>query len=543
MKRMGFLWILATLVMVFALQAIPAQAYTVGAWTRIYEGIESATGYVTSPRLMRAFALRISLRNPAITMYASHDNGGSPYEVALQTTPAFLSDHGMEVAINACFFDAGLSPNTNIEGLLISNGTLVSSWQAARDGELHLTSDKIATIVNHGSTSGVYTGAAGAEFMLMSGNPMGDNGTPEPRTSGGITQDGKYLILVVVDGRQSGWSLGATIYDMALWQQSFGAYNAMCFDGGGSTTMTRADVGDVNRPCYGYDRSVGASLGANSTGFSQDGPDAVCQNGKVDIVRRGNMSAIYDYNWNGSAWGDTTIGGLGTSAPAICSSQPGWLDVFVRGSGNNCYHAWSRDDGANWTAFGENLGGGLSSGPDACSWGANRMDLVCLSGTTTYHKYWNGSSWSGWISRGGSGTSAPCICSWGANRLDIFVRGGGANNCFRSYSTDGGATWSGFGENLGGGLDSAPDAVSWGPNRIDVVCRAGSLVYRKYWNGSTWSGWGSLGGNIIGDPTICSSGVNCLDIYARAPNDHLNRIYTTNGGTSWSAWINMGPYF
>src|SRR5262249_47495824 len=40
-----------------------------------------------------------------------------------------------------------------------------------------------------------------------------------------------------------------------------------------------------------------------------------------------------------------------------------------------------------------------------------------------WHKWWNGSSWSGWESLGGVLTSAPAAVSWGPNRIDCFVRG------------------------------------------------------------------------------------------------------------------------
>lgn len=265
MKRMRFL-LLALFIAILAMQTFTAQATRViGGWVPFYQGIEYATGTDDSPRLMKAFALRIDLQNPYVQMYASHDNGGSPYEVALQTTPAFVAEHGMKVAVNSCYFDAGLSPNTNIEGLLVSNGTVVSTWQAARDAEIRFTAGKVASIVNNGGTAGVYNGCAGDAYFLINGVPGGDNVTPQPRTTAGLSQDGRYVILVCVDGRQPGWSDGATILDMSYWQLSFGAYNAMNFDGGGSTTMSLAGWGSyVNRPCYGYARSVGASLGVAS---------------------------------------------------------------------------------------------------------------------------------------------------------------------------------------------------------------------------------------------------------------------------------------
>ena len=62
-----------------------------------------------------------------------------------------------------------------------------------------------------------------------------------------------------------GWSDGATILDMSNWMLSFGAWNAVNLDGGGSTCMTRADIGVVNKPTGGtYIRPVGVHLGVKT---------------------------------------------------------------------------------------------------------------------------------------------------------------------------------------------------------------------------------------------------------------------------------------
>jgi len=57
-----------------------------------------------------------------------------------------------------------------------------------------------------------------------------------PRTLAGITSDGK-LLLVTVDGRQPGYSAGASFQESAKIMQSLGAVDAVNLDGGGSTTI------------------------------------------------------------------------------------------------------------------------------------------------------------------------------------------------------------------------------------------------------------------------------------------------------------------
>jgi hypothetical protein len=67
-----------------------------------------------------------------------------------------------------------------------------------------------------------------------------------PRTLAGVTPDGN-LLLVAVDGRRPGYSVGASFEESAGIMEALGAEEAVNLDGGGSTGMT---VGErlVTRP-------------------------------------------------------------------------------------------------------------------------------------------------------------------------------------------------------------------------------------------------------------------------------------------------------
>jgi len=79
-----------------------------------------------------------------------------------------------------------------------------------------------------------------------------------PRTAVGVTATGKVL-LVVVDGRQARWSVGATLHELAGIMRRLGAVDALNLDGGGSSTMVvRGKV--VNRPSDGNERSIASAL-------------------------------------------------------------------------------------------------------------------------------------------------------------------------------------------------------------------------------------------------------------------------------------------
>ena len=157
----------------------------------------------------------------------------------------------------------------------------------------------------------------------------------------------------------------------------------------------------------------------------------------------------------------------------------------------------------------------MTSSPCAVSWGYNRIDVFGRgTDNALWHKWWDGSSWSGWESLGGILTSAPTVSSWGDNRLDVFVKG--TDNALWHKWWDG-SSWSGW-ESLGGVLTSAPGAVSWGYNRIDVFVKGtDNALWHKWWDGSSWSGWESLGADGSASPppgwaAISLTGVwNCDD--------------------------------
>lgn len=81
-----------------------------------------------------------------------------------------------------------------------------------------------------------------------------------PRSCVGTDPDGR-LYLLIVDGRQSGYSNGCSIPDMGVMLLPFGATDAINFDGGGSATMIVKDyaTGTLscrNKPSDGKMRAV-----------------------------------------------------------------------------------------------------------------------------------------------------------------------------------------------------------------------------------------------------------------------------------------------
>jgi Phosphodiester glycosidase len=78
--------------------------------------------------------------------------------------------------------------------------------------------------------------------------------TRAPRTAVGLSADGKTAWLVVVDGRQKGYSEGATLGELTELFISLGASDAINLDGGGSSSLVQQGKDDqpevLNRPIH-----------------------------------------------------------------------------------------------------------------------------------------------------------------------------------------------------------------------------------------------------------------------------------------------------
>lgn len=81
---------------------------------------------------------------------------------------------------------------------------------------------------------------------------------PNPRSAMGVTPD-KKILLVVVDGRQPGYSVGLTFEELAFLMVKLGAQVAVGLDGGGSSQLwVKGKI--VNRPSEGSPRAVNNAI-------------------------------------------------------------------------------------------------------------------------------------------------------------------------------------------------------------------------------------------------------------------------------------------
>jgi exopolysaccharide biosynthesis protein len=106
-------------------------------------------------------------------------------------------------------------------------------------------------VVNDGKSVAEYADIVEGTFPRFAGR--------NPRSAAGISKDRSTLYLVTVDGRRP-TDAGMSLTELAKMMMQLGSYDAMNFDGGGSTTMV---VGGqiVNRPSdQAGERPVGSAL-------------------------------------------------------------------------------------------------------------------------------------------------------------------------------------------------------------------------------------------------------------------------------------------
>lgn len=198
-----------------------------------------------------------------------------PLETLAHTTPRFLEETGAQFAVNGGFFapccEAASEPK-DIRELTVAGDALVSppEPETVFDDTLVIGEERTVTIgTDLPPPVGPAVALTGSDLLVDDGASVAPIGTegfagPNLRTAAGMSEDGRFLYLVAIDGRQPGYSVGATLSETADLLLALGTFDALNLDGGGSTTLARSDNRGglvlVNRPSGGEPRYSGNNL-------------------------------------------------------------------------------------------------------------------------------------------------------------------------------------------------------------------------------------------------------------------------------------------
>ena len=217
-------------------------------WTRgqrLAPGIQFARVEAATPRKMVIYGLFIDTQTEGIRFHTTSRRNEwvvGKTETDRQTSRNFLrrarmGDIPMIVAINADAFSPWPAPYdqetpTDLNGLAVSKGIVVS--QGSGSPSLLLTKSgqfRIATTDAKTDTSEIELAVSGFALCLADGKPIPGGDDLHPRTGLGLSQDGRYVVAVAIDGRQPA-SVGATTEELGSWLKYFGAYTGINMDGG-----------------------------------------------------------------------------------------------------------------------------------------------------------------------------------------------------------------------------------------------------------------------------------------------------------------------
>ena len=187
-------------------------------------------------------------------------------------TEVVLSGGALPIKVNSTYSGTvsqvraggGDTPIGAADVVLSGSGTAASFLTALSPG------DRVEFVLSISSGwENVTNAVGGGQYIVRNGvvsvNPEpGFSDVTHPRTAIGITAGGN-VVMATVDGRQSGYSIGVKLDELAELLRSRGAVTAINLDGGGSTTMAVRQPGDkdvtaVNRGSDGFERAVSNSI-------------------------------------------------------------------------------------------------------------------------------------------------------------------------------------------------------------------------------------------------------------------------------------------
>ena len=184
-----------------------------------------------------------------------------------ELTSEIAADNGAIFAVNGDYYgfrDTGIVIRNGVvfrdeparEGLVFYTDGTVELYDETTTSADELVADGAWNTLSFGpaivADGAVVDGIEDIEIDTNIGNHsiQGD----QPRTAVGVI-DENHLVFVVVDGRQSGYSEGVTLPELADIMIDLGATTAYNLDGGGSSTMY-FDGEVINSPSNGGERAT-----------------------------------------------------------------------------------------------------------------------------------------------------------------------------------------------------------------------------------------------------------------------------------------------
>jgi hypothetical protein len=239
------------------------------------------------------FIARVDLTYPSVDVRVSKGgpdpDGEGEWQSTLQAPSVIAEREHFDLAVNADFFTARSVKDaegtksgfvtgiwSKVLGPAVTDGY---TWGPASSERATLSFDRLnrpTIALMKDVPEGAYQVVAGSHIILKDGKTVveGESSfstTQHPRTAAGIADNGKTLVLVVIDGRRAQSAVGMGLIEMADLMRGLGCTDALNLDGGGSSEMVlrnpqTGQLHVMNKPSDGRERAVGNVLGISIRG-------------------------------------------------------------------------------------------------------------------------------------------------------------------------------------------------------------------------------------------------------------------------------------
>jgi hypothetical protein len=230
----------------------------------LFNGVSYHQIVRTGPQPMVAHVVTLDLTKPGLRVGVTPPNRSQGMEHVAQTVSDRLVAAKAQIVINASYFlpfNGGTQngedyypksgQGAQVSGAARGEGRQVSPVEIDQDLRVNaivcMTGARISIADGQICPARTRDAVAAGPRLLTNGAatplPPFDFSKPDargPRTAIGISGDQRTAYLVVVDGRQAGYSMGASLPELVALFQGLGATNAINLDGGGSAAMAMA---------------------------------------------------------------------------------------------------------------------------------------------------------------------------------------------------------------------------------------------------------------------------------------------------------------
>lgn len=231
----------------------------------IHEAIQLLTVTQKDPNSV-VYIARVDLRNPAVAVKIT------PKKREKYLTSTFAEQNNCILAING---EAGETMAMDCalgewSGNWVSNGHVVQMKDTDKRPFIGFNKANVAKYYVESFVdtkySEAYYNAIWGRFDILVENELikHDPDRPYARTVMGVSADGAYLYLMIVDGKRPDYSEGLSYADCAKILRALGASDAMACDQGGSSCMYVKTMGGIiNRPADsdGIERPIYSHFG------------------------------------------------------------------------------------------------------------------------------------------------------------------------------------------------------------------------------------------------------------------------------------------